>query len=184
MSNTSVRKYLLITCIATSFLSASPAQADWSGKASQQRYNNQFGDFPPENIDQHIQNSLDNYEASTKPAPAQSTNQVDPGQSVRMPAQNYQQPYRQYSPQGNYNQRPSNYRNSYNAPMGNNTSFSGPWNNNGSNFSMPWGNNNGSGMSMPWGNNNGSSNSMPWGNNNGSNFSMPWGNNNGNYGNR
>ncbi len=176
MSNTSVRKYLQITCITTAFLSAPPALADWSGKTSQNRYNNQFGDFPPDDIDQHIRNSLEKYEASIEPAPAQTTNQANPGQSARMSPQNYQQPYGKYNPQGNYNPRPGNYRNSYNAPGGNNTSFSGPWNNNGSNFSMPWGNNTG--------NNNGSNNSMPWGNNNGSNFSMPWGNNNRNYGNK
>jgi len=180
MSDTSARHYVLITCIATSFLSAPAALADWSGKPKQQRYNNQFGDFPPDDIDQHIQNSLDKYSEPTEPAPAENTNQASPNQAVQTPPQSYRQ-----SNNGWQNQ--NNYRNNYNRSRGNNAGFNGPWNNNRSNFSMPWGNNNGSGMNMPWGNNNGSNFSMPWGNNNsgnnnGSSFSMPWGNNDsGNY---
>ena len=196
MSNTSVGYSLLSICMLTFSLPANTVLADWSGKTTQNRYNSQFGDFPPEDIDQHIQNSLKKHESPTEPAPAQSTNLAKPNQSVSTPPQNYQQPYGKYKQQGNYNPQPGNYGNSRNAPRGNNTSFSGPWNNNGSNFnmpwgdnngpnqSMPWGNSNGSNFSMPWGNSNGSNQSMPWGSNNGSNFSMPWGNNNRNYGNR
>jgi len=180
MSDISVRHYILITCVATFFLSAPPALADWSGKTKQKRYNNQFGDFPPEDIDKHIQNSLDKYREPTEQKPAQSAEQTNTEQPVYRSPPGYQQPYRQYNQPGNYNRRPGNYRNN-NMPGSYNSGFSGPWNNNGSNFSMPWGgNNNGSNFSMPWGGNNNDSNfSMPWGgNNNGSNFSMPWGNNN------
>ena len=174
MNIISVRQYLLITCITISFSPVTPALADWSGKTSQKRYNHQFGDFPPDDIDQHIQNSLDKYRAPTETSPTQSTEQVSPDQSALSSQQNYQQPLPQYNQQRSYNPRPNTYRN--NIPGSNNTSFSGPWNNNGSNFSMPWGNNNGSSFNMPWGNNNGSNFSMPWGNNN-------WGNNNNNWNN-
>ena len=185
MSDTPVRHYILITCIATSFLATSPALADWSGKSSQNRYNSQFGDFPPDDIDQHLQNSLEKHDAPTEPAPTPNTSQASPDQYVGTPPQGYQQPnYNNRNQQGNYNPRSGNYRNNYNGPRGNNSGFSGPWNNNGSNFSMPWGNSNGSGSNMPWGNSNGSGSNMPWSNNNGSNFSMPWGNFNGNNGNR
>ncbi|PCJ85629.1 MAG: hypothetical protein COA54_10535 [Thiotrichaceae bacterium] len=180
MSNISVSHYLLITCIATSVLSTSSAIADWSGKIPQNKYNNQFGDFPPEDIDQYIQNSLKKYDSHEEPSPVQSTNQVSPNQSIHTPPQNYQPSARNYNQQGNYNPRPGNYRNN-NRPGSNYSGFSGPWENNGSSFSMPWGGNNGSGSNMPWGNGNGSNFSMPWGNNSGNNS---WGNNSRNYGNR
>jgi len=138
MSNISVSHYLLITCIATSVLSTSSAIADWSGKIPQSKYNNQFGDFPPEDIDQYIQNSLKKYDSHEEPSPVQSTNQVSPKQSMRTPPPDYQPSARNYTPQGNYNPRPGNYRNN-NRSGSNYSGFSGPWDNNGSSFNMPWG---------------------------------------------
>ena len=167
MSDTSVRHYILVTCIATFFLFTPPAIADWSGESSHNRYNKQFGDFPPDDIDQHIKNSLDKYGTPSEAAPTLSTNQENPTQSIPTPPQNYQLPeYRNNNQQGNYYSRPDNYRKNYNGPQSYNSGFSGPWNNNGSNFNMPWGNSNGSSFNMPWGNNNGSNFSMPWGGNN------------------
>jgi len=178
----SVRKSLSIVCYLATSLCSGQVFADWSGDKLYKGYNQQYGDFPPADIDQQLSGIPD-----TNKVPESSPSQADnaatlPNNTQPVPgqAQNYQQPaYGGYNQGRNYYQ-PRNQRRSRNTsssgPWNNNRSgFSGPWNNRGSGFSGPWDNNR-SGFSGPW-NNNGSSFSGPW-DNNGSNFSMPWGNNN------
>ncbi len=172
-----VNQFVAVFCTLAGVLSTAPVLADWSYDGSKFKHNQQFGDFPPENIDQQL---LENRyieepepiptledkqtrtnQGQTRQAEAGTGNQVDVYSAPQSAAQQVYTPYyggynQAYnrSPYGN-NTQWNNRGPGYNAPWGNNrSSFGGPWNGNGSGFSMPWGNNN-SGFSGPWNNNSG-----------------------------
>jgi len=186
MHDTIVKKRLQLIFLLAFCFFPHLTLADWTGKPSQTRYNQQFGDFPPDDIDQLIQNSLNKQDDSAPLAttPSPTTNTAAPvygnnSNNIKQPhahqptAQDYSTPnYNNHAQANQYRNTPPAYHNANRTypPRNNNSGFNGPWNGNNSGFSMPWMNNND--------NNNGSGFSMPWGNSNGSNFSMPWGGNN------
>lgn len=182
MKNILVRRCQVAVCLLATSSYINLALADWSIDQSKRGYNQGYGDFPPEDINQqlfgHLNTSPQQEQEQSQAqdinsdTAALNNNQADVSATQNYPVYDYQQPsssYGAYNRGGRYQQNtiPGNYPD---------MNFSGPWNNNGSNFTGPW-NNRGSGFSSPW-NNNGSSFSGPR-NNNGSNFNMPWGNNNG-----
>lgn len=163
----------MISLLITS-LHANLALAGWSNSSSPGNYNQRFGDFPPLDIDQQLQDNLETMEANEKSEGNQSldnseSNTYGANQTETSPVQNNAEKNYQEPGYGNYNRSRSSRPRSNNRRSG----FSSPWNNNRSGFGMPW--NNSSGFSGPW-DNNGSSFSAPW-NNRGSGFSMPWSNN-------
>ena len=166
MSNRLVRKTLPIVCLLANGLCADLVFAGWNESQG-------YGGFPPEDIDQQIQNEMDNSRLPKENLPQNnsvsggynsaplSSNQAQnyPGQSYSV--QNYPAPgYGNVGRTRNTSSRSS-------SPWGNNGSgFSGPWNNRGSSFSGPW-SGNGSNFTFPWANNKGSNNASgfsPWGN--------------------
>lgn len=189
-----MRKNTLLAIISTTFLVVStlPATAiatgsGWSGKIPRSYYNQGYGDFPPENIEQQL------FENRPKPEPIDPpvTTEAEPAtqpttlaapqpQTNASTTQQYAQPYNPYGGYGygthgyqqpNANQYYGNYgydryRN-YGRNRYRNSGWNAPWDNNNFSFSGPW--DNGS-----WGGNRGGNNWEPW-NNNSSGFSMPWG---------
>jgi len=201
MRNRSVGKYFSIVCVLAASLSANLVFADWSMPQQQGNKRQGYGDFPPKDIEQLIQQEnlkSDNIQtagqlkedqskdSSTAGSQPSASNTADPynyqqGATQNLPGQTLPAQNNQVPNYGNY-QMPNygNYQMPYYGSYGDGRNLgprgSGPWNNRGSGFSAPWGNN-GSSFSGPW-NNRGSSFSGPW-NNNGSSFSGPWDNNNG-----
>lgn len=179
MKSILVRRCQVAVCLLATSSYINLALADWSIDQSKRGYNQGYGDFPPEDINEQLFGHLNTsrqYEQEQNQtqdintdSAALNNNQADVSATQDYPVYNYQRPnYGTYNRGGRYQQNaiPGNYPD---------MNFSGPWNNNGSNFTNPW-NNRGSSISGPW-NNNGSSFSMPWGNNNGSGFN-PMGNGN------
>lgn len=169
-----IKKCLQMVCLLATSLCANMVFANWYGDQSQGFYKQKYGDFPPLDIDQQIQDSLSN---SNKPEESKPQDNGDSGsassyQPASHPAQNYPAQSSLKPNYGSYN------RDRIVSPHGGNPrkksgpGSSGPWSNNGSGFSAPW-SNNGSGFSAPW-NSRKSGFSAPW-SNNGSGFS-PWGN--------
>ncbi len=163
MRSTVIRKYFPVVCLLINSIYAGAVVAGWNE-------NQGYGGFPPEDIDQQIQNRMNNMFKS-KENSVQSNGVADgynnmssnSNQTQNNPIKQYSRPSYQAPGYGRYN------RDQYAPPRGNNT-----WNNQEADFNMPWGNN-GSNAAMPW-SNRGSNFSGPW-NGNGSNFSAPWSNN-------
>lgn len=133
MKNRSVKKGLLIVCLLTTGLYVSQGHADWYSNQPQQNYNQEYGDFPPESIDQQLQ--MNPY---IDRRPVDSVRRDNRGLSPwdnryrtgPYPAQSYSYP------------GPNNYQwpNYGGYDRGRSVSpYGGPWDNRGSNFS-PWGN--------------------------------------------
>ena len=167
-----VKKCLQTVCLLATGLCANMVFASWYGNQSQGYSNQQYGNFPPLDIDQQIQDSLSN---SNQIEESQSQDISDSDsdssyQPVSYPAQNNSEQSSQKPNYGSYNRDKTVRSRGGKSRKKSGSDFSGPWSNNGSGFSAPW-SNNGSDFNAPW-NNRGSGFSMPW-NNNGSGFS-PW----------
>jgi hypothetical protein len=170
------RRCLSIVCMLATGLCASTAFADWSLDQSRGYQNKRFGDFPPADIDQQLQNNLvDNNPVEESKSQYKSDSDTSSSyQSETYPVLDYSEQNSQQLNYGSYDQARNIRPRSRRLQDNRGTSFSGPWNNNGSSFTVPWGNR-GSGFSTPWDNNN-TNFSGPW-DNNGSSFAVPWGNN-------
>ncbi|MCK4675912.1 MAG: hypothetical protein KAT61_08330 [Gammaproteobacteria bacterium] len=195
-----ISKCLPVVCLLTGSLYVNVVFADWYGEQSQQYYSKKFGNFPPLDIDQQLEESM-KADNQSEQSPSQNSSDADSGNSYQAysyPEQKTQQPSnlsydrdRNVSP-GSVNPQkkrrssskkkrgsgfgePWNTRGSgFSTPWDNSgSSFSGPWNNKGSGVTAPW-DDSGSGFSFPW-NNKGSGFSTPW-DSNGSGFSAPWNN--------
>lgn len=183
MRNRWNRKYTPLVCLIMGGLYAHSANAGWSGSSFNGSGNHKYGDFPPLDIDKQLQESMsaggkteDNL--SQHKAPAQDSNAggsnsnqlVIPAKpNAALPAYGGNQPGQALSP---YSKDIKKVKKTKKAKKKRKSGFGSPWNN-GSGFSMPWGNRN-SGASLPWDKN--SSFSGPW-DKNGSSFSFPWDNN-------
>ncbi len=169
-----------IFCLLASSLYASLVPADWYGEQSQQYYSQKFGNFPPLDIDQQLEESMkadnqleqslsQNISATGSDSGNQSDSYARQENSVQKTQQTDYLSYDQGRSAGLHSA--SQQKKRHNAKKKRGSGFSGPWNNKGSGFSGPW-SNKGSGFSGPW-DDSGSNFSFPW-NNNGSGFSSPW----------
>lgn len=156
-----VRKTLPIVCLLANGLCADLVLAGWNESHG-------YGGFPPEDIDQQIQDEMDNNSLRKENIPQNNSvsdsyngGHLNSDQSQSYPGQSYSVQSYPAPGYGNYGRtRKVSPRSS--SPRGsNNSSFSGPWNNRGSSFSGPW-SGNGSNFSFPWSNN--GSGFSPWGN--------------------
>ena len=160
MRNRLVRKILPIVCLLANGLCADMVLADWNESQG-------YGSFPPEDIDQQIQDDMDNNRLPKENLPQNNSvsgsnkgDQLNSNQAQNYPGQNYSVQSYPAPSYGNYG-RPRNASQRDSSPRGNNgSSFSGPWNNRGSDFSAPW-SGNGSKFTIPWSNNR--SGFSPWG---------------------
>lgn len=184
----------MIICLLMSGVYSNMVFAGWSNAQSQGPYANKFGDFPPLDIDQQLQ---DNLATEKKPEKSQSQvaslprSQSNPSAgSATVDTSNFYQTNTN-SQQGNSLQTLPQSNAQINGEAINTSTnnaglpkkhhgkpkkkhksgFGFPFDSKGSGFSAPW-SNNGSGFSVPW-NNRRSSFSGPWDNNR-SGFSAPW----------
>lgn len=203
MRNRLIKKYLSIVCLLASSLYANQVLAGWSD-GSQGSYNKRFGDFPPLDIDDQLQQSMaqdirseDNQSRSRSPSPSKSLSH-SPVQSKaqskvesrdrvqnnagKVPANSYQKEL--YPEQEKTTQQ---YKQANDSNIGLNSGLKNGLNNGlGANVipgttrlpkkrtGKPKKKHK-SGFSMPW-SNKGSGFSAPW-NNRRSSFSAPWNNN-------
>ena len=179
MRNKLIVKCLPIVCLLASSLYANLVFAGWSDDQSQGYSNQRFGNFPPLDIDQQLQDNLRTQERLSTDKLSKESQSQDISASDSYKSDLPDSSYKQNSQMPTYGDNNRDRKvNSYGSKSRNKSrnkrrsGLSAPWGNNGSGFSAPW-NNRGSSFSAPW-DNNGSSFSFPWGNN-GSGFS-PWDN--------
>lgn len=196
------RKKLLLMCVVAGGAISGPLYAEWPHNQPEKFNAPKIGDFPPENIDELLQQGNPDLtgRADTAPEEVQPLPRYvpQPG-TANQTTQHFNQPANPQAPQyagqqqvyGAYPQGGQGWNRGYgpdrkgsNKSWGNGPMSNGPWNNRGSGFNMPWGNNR-SGFSGPWNGNwggnswdNRRNSGAPWSNNRGS-FSAPWDSNNG-----
>lgn len=206
-----VKKHLQVVCVLVMGLLVEQVFAGWSDAGPQGYYKpRKYGDFPPLDIDEQLQQSMNYQEElikqkysgisqprdeSAKPAGSipQSKTAIPP-----QPLMPYQQPAADISDAGDAEEIDADAaddddklandgtkkKKKKKKKKKNNSGFGFPWGNNNSGFKFPW-SNSGSGFPAPW-NNRRSSYDRPWDNrnpwnNSRSGFNPPWDKDNDNF---
>lgn len=204
MRNSLLKKHLQTALLLLTGLLVNQVSAGWSDASSHGIYNQRFGDFPPLDIDQQLQDSMNRHEAELKEQQSEkkstgntnstgSTYQTDSAvKQVPIQQDGATKPYQNPAVGGVNNLQGVNttVNNSSQKNQGDGkkkkkkkhkkkkSGFDFPWGNNNNGFSFPW-SNSGSGFNAPW-NNRRSSHDRPW-DSRGKQFNPPWDNNNSSF---